>query len=193
VALCLVNRQTESTVVDEVLSDNEVISAAIAHGLASNGVRKAAYIYGPASGFVSRLRYQGFSDGCVQAGLAPPQKIHCDFTYQGGYDAALELLDQDPDLNAIFAATDSMALGVMDALRYIKGIAIPDDIQVVGFDDEATAGYHCYQLTSVRQPMAAMLDKAVELARDRIKNPKQPKNRVVMKSTIVQRQTAIWE
>ena len=193
VALCLVNRQTESAVVDEVLSDNEEISAEIARSLASTGVRKAAYVYGPQSGFVSRLRFQGFCDGCVQVGLATPRKIYCEFTYQGGYDAALELLDRDQQLDAIFAATDSMAFGVMDALRYTKGIAIPNDIQVVGFDDEATAGYCAYQLTSIRQPMAAMLHKAVELARNRIKQPTLPKHQVVMKSDVIQRQSTMWE
>lgn len=191
VALCLVNRQTESAMVDEVLSDNQDVSAAIALDLVSSGVQKAAYIYGPSSGFVSRLRFQGFCDGLVQAGLESPRKIYCDFTYQGGHDAALELLDQYPDLDAIYAATDSMAFGVMDALRYKKGIAVPTDIQVVGFDDEATAAFCTYQLTSVRQPMAAMLLKAVELVRDRIKHPKSPKHHVVMKSEIVRRQTTI--
>ncbi len=192
VALCLVNRQTDSMLVDEVFSDNEGVSFAIALGLASTGVQNAAYIYGPESGFVSRLRFQGFSAGCVQAGLAKPSKIYCDFTYQGGYDAALELLDLNPNLDAIFAATDTMAFGVMDALRYSKGIAVPDTIQVVGFDDEATAAYRAYQLTSVRQPMAVMLLEAVDLARDRIKNPKSPKRRVETKSKVIQRKTATW-
>lgn len=192
VALCMVNRQTDSAVVDEVLSDNDGISASIALGLASTGMQNAAYIYGPASGFVSRLRFQGFSDGCVQAGLAKPRKIYCDFSYQGGYDAALELLHQDPKLDAIFAATDTMAFGAIDALCFDKGIAVPGDIQVVGFDDEATASYSAYQLTSVRQPMAAMLLKAVDLARNRIQNPKSPKLCVEIGSTIIQRKTAVW-
>lgn len=192
VALCLVNRHTDSVVVDEVLSDNEDVSAAIALGLASTGVKEAAYIYGPESGFVSRLRFQGFSVGLAKAGLAPPHKIYCDFSYQGGHDAALELINQNPNLDAIFAATDSMAFGVMDALRYEKGILIPSDIQIVGFDDEATAAYSSYQLTSVRQPMTAMLYKAVDLASERIKQPTLPKHHVVMTSDVIQRQTATW-
>ena len=192
VALCLVNRQTDSMLVDEVLSDNEGVSFAIARGLASTGVQNAAYIYGPASGFVSRLRFQGFSEGCLQADIAKPSKIYCDFTYQGGFDAALELLDRDAKVDAIFAATDTMALGVLDALRYSKGIEVPSQIQVVGFDDETTAGYYAYQLTSVRQPMAAMLLKAVDLTRDRIKNPTSPKISVEIQSEIIQRKTAKW-
>lgn len=193
VALCLVNRQTESSFTDEVLSDNENISSEIARGLASTGVHTAAYIYGPPSGFVSRLRFQGFSDGCHLAGLAAPQKFFCDFTYQGGYNAAIELINNEPKLDAIYTATDSIAFGVMDALRHSKGIAIPDDIQVVGFDDEATAAYSAYQLTSVRQPMSAMLLKAVELVRNRIEQPKLRKQQVIMTSDLVQRQSAKWE
>ena len=193
VALCLVNRQTDSAVTDEVLSDNEAISSAIAQGLASTGVTTAAYLYGPPSGFVSRLRYQGFSYGCIAAGLDAPQKMYCDFTYQGGYEAAIELLDTQPKLDAIYAATDSIAFGAMDALRYAKGVAIPDDIQVVGFDDEATAAYDAYQLTSVRQPMSAMLYGAVDLARTRINEPNSPKRQLVMQSGIVQRRSATWE
>lgn len=192
VALCLVNRQSSAVRVDEVLSDNAASSATMALGLASAGVRNAAYVYGPPTSFVSRLRFEGFAAGCARAGLPAPLRIECDFTYQGGYDAALELVDRRPDLDAIAAATDSMAIGVMDALHGLRGTAVPADIMVVGHDDEAASGYFRYRLTTVRQPMQTMLHQALELVKRRIDRPDLPKRRIVIASEIIQRDSASW-
>jgi len=193
VALCLVNRQSAAEGVDEVLSDNVACSTAVALGLASAGARRTAYVYGPAAGFVSRLRFAGFSAGCARAGLPPPLRIDCDFTYQGGHDAALELVERHPELDAIAAASDGMAFGIVDALRRRCGLAVPADIMVVGHDDEPTSGYLGYRLTSVRQPMEAMLRGALTLAQRRIERPELPKRRIVMRSEIMLRDSGSWE
>ena len=192
VALCLVNRRIDAARVDEVLSDNAGSSAAIARGLASAGRSRTAFLYGPSTGFVSRLRFEGFAAGCASAGLSAPAKVHCDFTYRGGHDATLRLIDERPDIDAVVAATDGMALGAMDALRHGAGRRVPGDVMVVGHDDEATSGYLAYGLTTVRQPMGAMLERAVGLARERIERPELPERWVVMDSEIVLRDSARW-
>ena len=192
VALCLVNRCVDSARVDEVLSDNAGSSAAIARGLASAGRSRTAFLYGPPTGFVGRLRFEGFAAGCAEAGLGPPAKVHCDFTYRGGHDATLALLAERPDVDAVAAATDGMALGAMDALRHGLGRRVPDDVMVVGHDDEAVSGQLAYRLTTVRQPMGAMLERAVELARERAEAPGLPGRRLVMDSAIVLRDSARW-
>ncbi len=189
VALCLVNRQIKADTVDEVMSDNAASSTAIAHELASRGAVKTAYLYGPSSSFVSRLRYDGFATGCADAGLPAPIKAHCEFTYRGGYEAAVTLIKHHPDLSAIAAATDSMAFGVMDALQSCCDRQVPKDIAVAGYDDEATAGYTSYRLTTVRQPMEAMLARAVELTRERIEQPELGKRQIIMAGELILRQS----
>ena len=187
VALCLVNRHIDADTVDEVVSDNTASSAALARELASRGAVKTAYAYGPLTSFVSRLRHAGFAAGCADAGLPEPLKVHCEFTYRGGYEAAIELIAQHPDLDVIAAATDSMAFGVMDALQSCCNKRVPEDIMVVGYDDEATAGFASYRLSTVRQPMEAMLAKAVELARERIEQPGLAKREIVMRGELILR------
>ena len=193
VALCLVNRRSEAARVDEVFSDNVACSARLALGLVSAGARRFAYVHGPSSSFVSRLRFAGFSAGCARAGLPPPVRVHCDFTYQGGTEAALELVERYPGLDAVAAATDSMAIGAMDVLQERYGLAVPTDLMVVGHDDEAASAYLRYRLTTVRQPMEAMLREALDLIRRRIGRTDLPKWRVVMRSEIVLRDSAFWE
>ena len=64
---------------------------------------------------------------------------------------------------AIFFCNDIMALGGIDALRDEAGLRVPEDVSVVGFDDIAMASWLRYQLTTVRQPMPAMVDLAIDL------------------------------
>ncbi|MGO4760184.1 LacI family DNA-binding transcriptional regulator, partial [Streptomyces sp. 2MCAF27] len=76
-----------------------------------------------------------------------------DFTQESGVAATRELLCEEPDLDAVFAASDLMAVGVLRALRQ-AGRRVPDDVAVVGFDDIETARYTDPPLTTVRQPIA---------------------------------------
>ncbi len=73
----------------------------------------------------------------------------------------MDLLPRKPD--AIFFASDILAIGGMDALRREAKIAIPDDIVVAGFDDVAMAGWPAYSLTTYRQPIDDLIDATLEL------------------------------
>ena len=106
--------------------------------------------------------------------------------------ATLRLLDSGADVDVIVAATDGMALGAMDALRHGARRRVPEDVMVVGHDDEAVSGHLAYRLTTVRQPMGAMLERAVTLARERVERPELSGRHVVMDSRIVLRDSARW-
>lgn len=99
----------------------------------------------------------------------------------------MKMIEQHPDLDAIVAASDSMAFGIMDVLQSCCDKQVPKDIMVAGYDDEATAGFASYRLTTVRQPMEAMLARAVELTRERIEQPEITKRRVVMRGELILR------
>lgn len=92
----------------------------------------------------------------------PGLVVHGDFTAGSGEQAALRLLGQRRNLDAIFAASDLMALGALRALRR-AGRRVPADVAVIGFDDSPLARHADPALSTVRQPLA---DMAARLAQE---------------------------
>ena len=84
-------------------------------------------------------------------------------SYQSGQEAARRVFGRSEAPDGVFCVTDLLALGFMDVARQEFGIAIPDDLCVVGFDDIEQAGWASYQLTTFRQPLDPMADEVVDL------------------------------
>jgi LacI family transcriptional regulator len=128
------------------------------------GHRRIAAITGPRSWVADEERLNGYHAALVSAGVAPDARIEIesDFLREGGYESALELLAMPDPPTAIFAFNDNLAIGVMQAARQ-KGLRIPDDLSVVGFDDSEQAAVVTPALTTVRQPLAEMGRMAVSL------------------------------
>lgn len=104
------------------------------------------------------------------------------FTEIGGYEAMQRLLPHKPD--AIFSASDAMALGALRAI-YEAGLTVPQDIALVSFDDLPPATIARPQLTTVHQPVHAFGVKAVEMLLDVIKNGPAPPRRIIMNTELV--------
>ncbi|MBC8077245.1 MAG: substrate-binding domain-containing protein, partial [Chloroflexales bacterium] len=107
----------------------------------------------------------GFRNGLRDHDIElPPELIVAgDFSRDGGAHAALQLIERDPLLTAIFALNDVMAVGVLAALR-ARGVSVPSDVSVVGFDDIPLAQDVTPTLSTVRVPMVAMGARALTLA-----------------------------
>lgn len=84
-------------------------------------------------------------------------------TYEGGYQAALEIMSGDNAPDSLFCLTDIMALGAMDAIRHKLKLRIPEDVAVVGFDDIPEAAHESYALTTVKTPVPEMIHHMIEL------------------------------
>ena len=84
-------------------------------------------------------------------------------TYEGGYQAAIEILAGKNPPDSIFGLTDIMAIGAMDAIRHELHLRIPEDVAVVGFDDIPEAAQASYRLTTVRTPVRQMIDHMMTL------------------------------
>jgi DNA-binding LacI/PurR family transcriptional regulator len=125
------------------------------------GRRRIATIAGPADMTAGQDRLAGYREALEDAGRAPLVE-HGDFTEASGYSAARALLAADPDLDAVFAASDLMARGALRALRQ-AGRQVPDDVAVVGFDDLGVAEAGDPPLTSVRQPIKLVARELVRL------------------------------
>lgn len=123
--------------------------------LVGQGRRRIATITGPRDTQVGLDRLAGYRDALAAAGLADTLVATGDFSEESGAAAMRELLARDPSLDAVYAASDPMAVGAMRVLRE-SGRSIPSDVAVVGFDDSATARHAAPPLTSVHQPVQAM-------------------------------------
>ncbi len=136
---------------------------ATAH-LARLGRRRIATVTGPLDTPGGRDRLKGYQEGLEEAGLPLDQKlvVHGDYTRISGQLAMEKLLKQDPDLDAVFVASDLMALGAMDALER-AGRSVPGDVAVVGFDDSPSATSARPALTTVRQPFKRICEEMVRL------------------------------
>ena len=115
----------------------------------SSGRRRIGTITGPTDMSAGIDRLQGFRDGLGE--LYDPSRVEAGlFTTQSGTSATAALLERHPDLDALFAASDLMALGAYAAVKH-AGRRIPDDIAIVGFDDIPLAEVSDPPLTTVRQ------------------------------------------
>lgn len=152
--------------VDAIVVPNESGARAVARHLYAAGHRRIGVVSGPPELQSVRQRLRGFLDESASLGVAVPEDhvVAGDFTRAGGRAAARTLARRVPDLTAIFALNDSMAVGVMGALRDELGRDIPGDVSVVGFDDTPVAEDVTPSLTTVHLPLIDMGRKAMELA-----------------------------
>jgi LacI family transcriptional regulator len=128
-----------------------------AEHLLSLGHRRIAHAGGPHSVDCSHARLAGYSSALRQAGIELDESLitHSGFSYDAGRRAAHDLLDRSDRPTAIFAASDEIALGIMEEARR-RSIRIPQDLSVVGFDDTFLASRSVPPLTTVAQPLVEM-------------------------------------
>jgi len=148
-----------------------VVSAANATGakaatdhLLSLGHRRIGYIAGLRGFSASEERLSGYQTALARAGVLPAPELVAEgnFELDGGRSAGLSLLDLPDPPTAIFAANDNMAIGVVEAARE-RGLRVPEDVSVVGFDDTSQAAIVTPSLTTVRQPLEELGRLAVSL------------------------------
>lgn len=144
--------------------DNRVGAYEAVRHLVRLGHSRIAHIQGPAQYQCSHDRYAGYRQALEEAGIAvdPSLVAQGDFTTPSGYAAALELIDLPTRPSAVFAANDQMAYGVLTAGQ-ARGLRLPDDLAVIGFDDTALSAHTRPALTTVRQPFQEMGLRAAEL------------------------------
>lgn len=137
-------------------ADNRGGAADAVRYLLTGGRSVIATIAGPPDMAPGVDRLAGYRDALDAAGVFDPGLVaYGDFGQASGEHAAYQLLDRRPGVDAIFAASDLMALGVLRALRR-TGRRVPEDVAVIGFDDALIARHTEPPLTTVRQPIDEM-------------------------------------
>ena len=171
-----------------VSSDNHGGALQATAHLTGLGHRRIGFIAGRPDLESARGRRQGYADGLAAAGLElDPTLVRTgDYTRAVGRACADELLDLAERPTAIFAANDESAIGVLEAAK-ARGIAVPDELSVVGFDDLPEARYTEPPLTTVDQSVEQMGYEATLLLLEQIADPSRPPVHITLPTQLVVR------
>jgi len=152
------------------------------------GHRRIGMISGPASWKSADDRARGYRLALEQAGVALNESFieRADWSLQGGYEAMKRLLNRVPELTALFAQNDWIAIGAMKALRE-AGRRLPDDVAIVGYDDLPVAAYTDPPLTTIHQPMQEVGQLAARLLIQSVEDPDMEREEVLLKPELVRR------
>jgi len=187
----LIGRPVGRTALPFVDADNRGGARDGVEYLIGLGRRTIATIAGPSNMCAGIDRLQGYRDALESARL-PVRKglvAEGDFFEESGHREMARLLTRHPDIDAVFAASDLMAVGALRALRE-TGRRVPDDVAVVGFDDAPIAQLTLPPLTTIRQPLDAMTSAAAELLVRRLGNGVGKPEHIVCPTTFVRRASA---
>jgi DNA-binding LacI/PurR family transcriptional regulator len=159
--------------------------------LLEQGRQTIATIAGPSNMCAGIDRLDGYRDALEGAGVGVRKTLvgEGDFFEESGHREMTRLLSRRPDIDAVFAASDLMAVGALRALRD-SGRRVPDDVAVVGFDDAPIASHTLPTLTTIRQPLDEMTTAAAGLLLSRIGNGSRKPEQIVCRTTLVRRGSA---
>lgn len=166
IPLVFFNRKPNTGSFYSVCCNNIDGSRSIAHYLLSKGASELVLITGNVHTSTSIEREKGFCEVLDQQKVSY-RKYNSDYTYEGGYQTAMTVLEEKRLPSAFFVANDIMAFGVIDALRK-NDVRIPEDTKVVGFDNIAMASWPAYELTTWEQPIEEMIEETVNYLLDEI-------------------------
>ncbi|MFF9164270.1 LacI family DNA-binding transcriptional regulator [Streptomyces longwoodensis] len=175
--------------VPSVGSANWAGGLAATRHLTDLGHRRVAVITGPEDLMCSLARLDGYRSAMAMAGLAvdPALVRYGDFHVQSGYRHAMELLALPDPPTALFAGSDLQALGVLQAAR-VRGLSVPRDLSVVGYDDVSLAQWTSPPLTTVHQPLRHMAEEATRMLLEQA-DPDGTARRIELATRLVVRQT----
>lgn len=188
VPFVMIGRPADASRISFVEVDNvEGAYQAVRH-LAGLGYRRIATITGPLNTLVGLDRRQGYLKALNEQDYPVAEALIAegDFTEASGYAAMQRLLPHRPD--AVFAASDTMAMGALRALRH-AGLVVPGDIAIVGFDDLPGSAIADPPLTTIRQPILRVGVHAVESLIELLTHGPQPPRQLIMTTQLVIRQS----
>ncbi|HWL79424.1 MAG TPA: LacI family DNA-binding transcriptional regulator [Roseomonas sp.] len=169
-----------------VSCDNHAAGALLADLLLRAGHRRLAVVTGNARTSTSTERAEGFARQVAAAGLPAPLRLGGDNSHAMGYRAGQEIAAMPPEArpDAVLGVSDILAMGVMDALRE-AGIGVPEAVSVVGIDGIGAARRPPYNLTTVAQPLEAMVERGLDLLQERMQGRTRAEEVVLLRGTLI--------
>ena len=175
--------------VSQVTVDDYIKAFFLVENLIRKGYKRIAHLKGPDDIYNSFERLKGYKDALLKFGIAPDDKliINAGITFDDGAKAAERLIGES-EFDAIFAFTDTLAIGAMNRLRKL-GKKIPEEVAIASFSGTKLSTIVYPQLTTVEPPLFQMGQTAAELILEKIRNPKSPSRSVVLNAEIKERES----
>ncbi len=169
--------------------DNFGGATAMVRHLIRLGHRRIAFIQGPTGNRDASERLRGYREAlrAQNGGSFAPLELPGNFREESGYEASRKILELKPRPSAIFAANDSMAIGLLCAFQE-RGVQVPEDFAIAGFDDIPIARYITPPLTSVRVPISELGSQATQRLVEAIAaGPERARRQAMLPTTLVVR------
>lgn len=166
----------------QVMVDDNNDSYFMAEHLIRLGRRRIAYLYGPDDVYNAVERGRGYREAMEKFQLYDPRLIvKTGMTFADGAAAVDSLVRQGIEFDAVYAFTDTLAIGAMNRLRE-KGRCIPEDVAVAGFSGTELSTIVFPQLTTVEPPLTEMGQRAAELVLEKVRNPEAENRKIVLRT-----------
>ncbi|MEN2984374.1 MAG: LacI family DNA-binding transcriptional regulator [Dictyoglomaceae bacterium] len=173
-----------------VIVDNEEGGFKATEYLINLGHRKIVFIHGSKDAWDSDLRFKGYLKALEKYNIPFNENLvsRGDFTKEGGYRAVKEILDSGEKFTAIFSANDHMALGAMKALKE-KGLRIPEDISIIGFDNIEASALSNPPLTTIMQPIYQLGEMSAKILLRLLSGENLDQKRFLLKTQLIERKS----
>ena len=166
----------------QVMVDDNNDSYFMAEHLIRLGRRRIAYLYGPDDVYNAVERGRGYREAMEKFQIYDPRLIvKTGMTFADGAAAVDSLVRQGIEFDAVYAFTDTLAIGAMNRLRE-KGRCIPEDVAVAGFSGTELSTIVFPQLTTVEPPLTEMGQRAAELVLEKVRNPEAENHKIVLRT-----------
>ncbi len=187
IPVVITDRQSENiSGCDYVHCDHYVGGRLAVKHLLECGCRNIVCMKGSQDISSAKERYEGYRDVCREKGIKE-QSINCDYDFEEGLKKTEELLEKYPKVDGIIACNDMVAISVYKILHK-KGISVPEQIQIVGYDNVNLASLMTPELTTVAQPIEEIGKKAAEMIIDR-KDGQKTNKEYIYQATLIKRET----
>ncbi|GEL94605.1 LacI family DNA-binding transcriptional regulator [Cellulomonas composti] len=188
VPVVLFSRPDHELPVGYVDVDNQAGAALAAEHLVRRGCRRIGVITGPLGVPGAQDRLAGFDEAMGRLGVSSVPRVEGTFSVESGIAAMHRLIDEH-HVDGVFASNDNMGVGAVLAVQE-RGLTVPDDVAVVGFDDSTSALMCRPALTTVRQPIEAMAAQMARLLLEQLDDPNHTPSSTVFEPTLVVRGSA---
>lgn len=163
IPVIFLNRTTDDKGIFSVTGDDVGGGAEIARFLLAAGHKRFAYMAGITNSSTSRDREKGFMRELRKHGIRNVLKVAGNYSFDGATRAAREMLDRRNRPDAIFCASDYMALAALEVTKHEFSLRVPDDVSIVGFGDVVAASWPSYNLTTFSLPVAPMVGAVIKI------------------------------
>jgi len=192
IPVVMINRDPTLEGVDVVNSDNRQGGTLAARVLRHAKARQLVFLNIPTATHSARERSEAFAKALqeeVKAGMVELRRVKASsIGYAGGFEAARTLLaDASNRPDGVFCTNDALACGLIDGARELYGLRVPDNLRVIGFDDIPMSAHSPYALTTFRQDVNALAERAVDCLTERMAAPQMPSRTVQLPVTLVER------